>query len=197
VTRKLGPLSLHLAAGECAALAGPSGAGKTLLLRAIADLDPHRGEVYLDGREASQVSPEKWRRAVGMLPAESVWWYDMVGAHFPTASPSSLEVLGFDDDVLGWTVRRLSTGERARLGLARLLCNRLDVLLLDEPTASLDPVSTQRVEAVLAAYRSGQKAALLWVSHDPEQVERVAGRCWRLDGGKHDQTETRPVLVAS
>jgi ABC-type iron transport system FetAB ATPase subunit len=180
----LGPLSLALAAGECAALLGPSGAGKTLLLRAVADLDPHRGRVYLDEVECSGVSPERWRTAVGMLPAESAWWYDSVGEHFPLGSSPWLGALGFEDDVLGWEVRRLSTGERARLSLARLLGNRPRVLLLDEPTASLDPAGTRRVEALLLSYRIEHDAAVLWVSHDPGQAERVAERSLYLEKGR-------------
>jgi UDP-glucose/iron transport system ATP-binding protein len=181
---RLGPLSLTLGVGECAALYGPSGAGKTLLLRALADLDPHRGHVYLDEVECSGVSPERWRTAVGMLPAESAWWYDGVGQHFPRGSSPWLGALGFEDDVLGWEVRRLSTGERARLSLARLLDNRPRVLLLDEPTASLDPSGVRRVEALLLSYRIEHDAAVLWVSHDPGQADRVAERSLYLEDGR-------------
>jgi ABC-type multidrug transport system ATPase subunit len=89
-----------------------------------------------------------WRRRVGLLPAESGWWADRVGAHFittndarnPATTPTPiLARLGFEPDVLDWDVQRLSSGERQRLGLARLLLNRPEVLLLDEATANLDP----------------------------------------------------------
>jgi ABC-type iron transport system FetAB ATPase subunit len=183
-TRRLGPLSLDLQAGECTTLSGPSGAGKTLLLRALADLDPHRGQVYLDGMAASHVSPDRWRKAVGMLPAESAWWYDTVGEHFPDGASPWVKALGFEGDVLGWTVRRLSTGEKARLALARLLGNRPRVLLLDEPTASLDSASVHRVEGAMASYRAEHDAAVLWVSHDPAQVQRVGQCSLYLDGGR-------------
>ena len=74
--------SLSLSAGECIAVQGPSGAGKTLLLRAIADLDPNEGQVCLNGRDRSTIAGPEWRRLVGYLPAEPGWWADTVGEHF-------------------------------------------------------------------------------------------------------------------
>ncbi len=180
----IGPCELTLAAGECVCLSGPSGAGKTLLLRAIADLDPHEGEVKLNGESCTTMRAPQWRRRVGLLPAESAWWHDTVGPHFTHGDTALLLRLGFPPEVMGWQVRRLSTGERQRLALARLLANEPHVLLLDEPTASLDPANVGKVEEVIADYRHGHNAAVLWVSHDPQQIGRVADRQLRLHGGR-------------
>jgi ABC-type iron transport system FetAB ATPase subunit len=180
----LGPVDLIVAAGECIAVSGPSGSGKTLLLRAIADLDPHVGEVYLDDQPARRFHPAQWRRRVGLLPAESQWWYETVGAHFAVAEETSWQALGFERAALDWQIARLSTGERQRLALLRLLCNRPAVLLLDEPTAALDPVNVTRVEALLRDYRTQHDAAVLWVSHDPQQIRRVADRHYRIEHGR-------------
>ena len=163
-----------LGPGECLGVNGPSGSGKTLLLRAIADLDPHEGEVYLDGVPRSLVAPWLWRRQVGLLPAESAWWERTVGAHF-TRIPPALEALGFTEEVLAWPVDRLSSGERQRLALARLLGLAPRVLLLDEPTAHLDGENARRVEAVVRDFLEKGGAAV-WVSHDEAQLERVAQR---------------------
>lgn len=179
---------LEVAAGECVCLSGPSGAGKSLLLRAIADLDPHQGQVWLEGREARDFAPRDWRRLVGLLPAESQWWHESVGAHFNDVNEEQWRALGFSLDTQQWQVARCSTGERQRLALLRLLANRPRVLLLDEPTASLDPASVARVEALLAAYREERQAAVLWVSHDPSQIERIATRHLRLAAGNLEQT---------
>jgi ABC-type iron transport system FetAB ATPase subunit len=179
----VGPCDLAVAAGECLCVSGPSGAGKTLLLRAIADLDPHEGEVSLNGESCNTMRAPLWRRRVGLLPAESAWWQDTVGPHFADGEPELLRELGFPPEVLGWQVRRLSTGERQRLALARLLANEPEVLLLDEPTASLDPENVKRVEDLIARYRRQHRAAVVWVSHDPEQIARVAGRELRLHDG--------------
>ncbi len=177
-------MDLVVEPGECVAIAGPSGAGKTLFLRAIADLDVHDGQVWLDGTERASVPGPLWRRRVGLLPAESRWWRDTVGEHFAASDPEGLARLGFGPEVLDWPVVRLSSGERQRLALLRLLANRADALLLDEPTANLDAESAARVEALLADYRKGRDAALLWVSHDAAQGRRVARRRYRMDAGR-------------
>lgn len=180
----MGPLSLAVDAGECMCLAGPSGAGKTRLLRAIADLDPHDGEVFFEGRPSQRFPAPQWRRQVALLPAESHWWGDRVGEHFPPGDVPGLQVLNFGADVLNWPVSRLSSGERQRLALLRMLALTPRVLLLDEPTANLDPANIGRVEDLLTDYRRERGAALLWVSHDPAQIARVAHQVLRLDRGQ-------------
>lgn len=179
-TQGRGPYSLSLAAGECVSLRGASGSGKSLLLRAIADLDPHEGQVSLDGTACTATPAPLWRRQVALLPAESQWWGDEVGAHFPEDDCPYLAPLGFAPEVRHWQVSRLSTGEKQRLALARVLMNRPRVLLLDEPTASLDPTNSAALEAVVAAYQRQTGAAVLWVSHDAAQAARVGQRHFHL-----------------
>lgn len=184
VTRHVGPLDLELAAGECVALSGPSGAGKTLLLRAVADLDAHGGEVWLEGTACQSMRAHEWRCRVGLLQAESQWWGERIGEHFQDVDEALLGELGFGREVMGWEVARCSTGERQRLALLRLLQNRPQVLLLDEPTASLDAENVSRVEAVIARLRQEQELAVLWVSHDAAQAGRVATRRLHMLGGQ-------------
>ncbi len=181
--RSWGPVDLDIAPAECVCLSGPSGSGKTLLLRAIADLDPHEGSIVLGDLECRETAAPNWRRRVGLLPAESQWWDERVGDHFPSVDEDRLTHLGFDLDVLGWSVSRLSTGEKQRLALARLLSNDPSALLLDEPTASLDPDNVSRAEAMIASYRREAGAPVLWVSHDPAQITRVADRAYRMHNG--------------
>jgi ABC-type iron transport system FetAB ATPase subunit len=188
--RLLAPVDLTVDAGELVFLSGASGSGKSLLLRAIADLDPNSGEAWCGKTARSSLPAHVWRRRVGLLPAESGWWADSVGAHFPQAAEadsrreSLLERVGFGPEVLEWEVRRLSTGERQRLALARLLANGPEVLLLDEATANLDPENRSRIEAVIADYRADEAAAVLWVSHDPEQRARMNGRRLMIHDGR-------------
>jgi ABC-type iron transport system FetAB ATPase subunit len=118
-----------------------------------------------------------------MLPAESAWWSDTVRDHFETPGETEVERLGFGVEVMDWTVSRLSTGERQRLALLRLLGIAPRALLLDEPTANLDPDSTRRVELLLSDYMARHEACSLWVTHDPEQVSRVSARHFVLSGG--------------
>ena len=110
-THILKPASLWLSGGECIAIRGPSGGGKTLLLRAIADLDPSDGVVCLEGRDRTTMSGPEWRRLVGYLPAEPGWWADTVGEHFTDWRTAACVAgdLGFPDDAKDWPIARLST----------------------------------------------------------------------------------------
>lgn len=175
-----GPYHLSVEAGECICLTGPSGVGKTLLLRSMADLDSHEGRLLLDDVECQSVEAPDWRRRVGMLPAESQWWFDTVGEHFSCVNHELLDRLGFQEKTLNWQVSRLSTGERQRLSLLRLLCNQPQALLLDEPTASLDVANINQVEDIIASYRRRQGASVVWVTHDPLQAKRVADRRFEI-----------------
>src|SRR5215472_5743752 len=184
-TNLLKPASLSLSAGECIAVQGPSGAGKTLLLRAIADLDPNQGVVRLGGRDRSTIAGPEWRRLVGYVPAEPGWWADTVGEHFSewTAALPCVRELGFPEEAKAWPISRLSAGERLRLALIRALMVQPKVLLLDEPTAALDPVSVAAVESLIATrVRAGR--AVLWVTHDAEQAKRIARRLLVVKGGQ-------------
>ncbi len=180
----VGPVSLAIDTGECLGMFGSSGSGKTLLLRAIADLEPHGGMVYLDGTEQAQIPAPAWRRQVALLPAESMWWFDTVGEHFSRIDAKGFSRLGFDTGMLTWPVSRLSSGERQRLALLRMLENHPRLLLLDEPSANLDPDNTARVELLLRTYREETGAAVLWIGHQQEQLRRVANRMVGLSDGR-------------
>ena len=177
----LPPVSFRLGAGELVCLCGPSGSGKTQLLRALVDLDVNKGSVTLHGVLRESLPPPQWRRKVALLPAESRWWEATVAEHFTLLDDQSLQQLGFDQDVADWRVERLSSGEKQRLALLRVLANRPEVLLFDEPTANLDAVNTQRVEKLVRDYLRANRASCLWVSHDREQIERLSQR--RLEMG--------------
>ena len=184
-TKILKPASFSLAAGECIAVKRPSGAGKTLLLRAIADLDPNQGLVRLEGRDRSTIPGPEWRRLVGYVPAEPGWWTETVGEHFGdwNAAAALLTNLGFPEEAKSWPIARLSTGERLRLALVRALMMRPKVLLLDEPTAALDTASVTAVESLIASrIRAG--LAVLWVTHDAGQARRIARRQLSVEAGR-------------
>lgn len=185
VIRHVGPIDLSIAAGECVCIQGASGTGKTLLLRALADLDAHAGEARLDGVACSSLPAPVWRRAVALVVAESQWWCEQVRDHFDHGvDPLWMERLGLPAAAMDWALGRCSTGERQRLALLRTLMQAPAALLLDEPTGNLDQDSTLRVEALLDEYRQQRQAAVLWVSHDSAQIERVAQRSYLLENGQ-------------
>ena len=182
-----GPFDLVLAAGEALAVTGPSGAGKSVFLRMVADLDPNEGEALLDGVPRRSMSGPVWRARVGYAAAEPGWWHEQVGAHFadplPELAREEAARLLLRPDIFDGPVRLCSTGERQRLALLRSLAIGPTVLLLDEPTAALDPASTAAVEDLLRE-RQGDGMALLLVTHDAAQAARLGNRVMRLREGR-------------
>jgi ABC-type iron transport system FetAB ATPase subunit len=173
----LPPLSFEVADGECLAVEGASGAGKTLLLRAIADLDAATGDVVVDGEERREMPAHEWRQRVRYCAAEPAWWADTPRACFPTPLPPRvyrlMQSLDLEASMLDRPVSALSTGERQRLALVRALLDEPKVLLLDEPTGALDPQSLALVEELIR-FQMLSGHSILLVSHDRAQVERLA-----------------------
>lgn len=178
----LEPLDLVIDEGETVTLSGPSGSGKSQLLRAIADLDPHGGMAWLGETAADEMPAPQWRRKVGYLPAESGWWEELSGQHF--SGTPELEALGLAERILLSPVGHLSSGERQRLAVFRMLQQQPQILLLDEPTANLDPHHTQLVENWIFQYQQQHGTPVLWVTHDPEQRQRVGKRHFEIHNKK-------------
>jgi len=180
----IGPISFAVSDGECVAITGPSGTGKSVLLRAIADLDPNEGSVQTRELDRSTTSGPQWRKHVAMLPAESGWWHESVASHFqnPALASERLPSVGLPKDAMGWEVARLSTGEKHRLALLRCLEANPKVLLLDEPTAALDHDTTMRIESLLK-HQLASGTTILIVTHDAAQAARMADRILHLENG--------------
>jgi ABC-type iron transport system FetAB ATPase subunit len=186
---QVGPIDLQVESGTCIAIQGRSGAGKSVLLRMIADLDVHQGDVLLDGQACSAMTAPAWRRRVTYVAPESGWWRERVGEHFASEDQlgSLLPAVGIDADAATWAVARLSTGERQRIALLRAMQPENRVLLLDEPTSGLDPDSIGKVERLLRQ-RMAAGTSILLVTHDPQQAARMAQRRFELrDGQLHPE----------
>jgi putative ABC transport system ATP-binding protein len=178
-----GPFALEVAGGRVLAISGASGAGKSLFLRMVADLDPNEGEVSLNGVSRASLPAHQWRRRIPYVAAESGWWAQSVRDHF---APDQLERaralaerLGVGAAPFDGPVDRLSTGERQRLALVRAFILDSPALLLDEPTGPLDPVSVRKVEAFLQE-RLAAGTVIVLVSHDPAQGARLGARRLRM-----------------
>ena len=187
----LQPVSFELGAGECVAVRGASGSGKTAMLRALADLDPTDGTVGLDGVDRMAMPAPDWRRRMTYVAAESAWWADVVRQHFAdwAGACETAAVLGLAVECGDWPVARLSTGEKQRLGFLRAFMQRPAVLLLDEPTSGLDADATAAVETLVRRHLADNGVAL-WVTHDRAQARRLAHRVLEVDDGL--VTEVRP-----
>jgi ABC-type iron transport system FetAB ATPase subunit len=184
----LSGISLTLRGGELTALAGPSGVGKTSLLRAIVRLDePDGGRVVVDGRDAGELDPRALRRRVGFVAQSPAMLPGTVrdnlayalGAPGERALAEALRATGLPRELLHRDAHRLSGGEQARVAVARALTRDPGALLLDEPTAALDPDATAAVERLLGAL-AARGLALLVVTHDAAQAERIADHTVRL-----------------
>lgn len=186
-SRHVGPVSVDIAAGECIAIVGDSGSGKSVFLRILADLDAGTGAVFLDGVARDTMTAPAWRAQVVYQAAELAWWDTTAEAHIPAAqhafAAGLLPLLSLKPGALQADLAVLSTGERQRLGLIRSLAVAPKVLLLDEPTASLDQATTLAVEAVLRDCLA-KGLAIVIVTHAQEQAARLAGRSFRMANGQ-------------
>ena len=190
-----GPYALALQPGTITALTGPSGSGKSLLLRALADLDPGAGTVTLAGTPRDAIPAPEWRRKVAYLAAEAGWWDDRVIDHFPRGRLDEARVMAarlkLAPALFDHSVARLSTGEKQRLALIRILLNDPPVLLLDEPTSALDAGSVGAVEGLIRE-KAANGTTILFTTHDAAQAKRLASRhlAIKTDGSGLD--EVRP-----
>lgn len=172
----LPPLSFTVADGECLAVEGPSGSGKSRLLRAIADLDPAEGYVLLDGTERREMPAWQWRRLVRYAAAEPGWWTDTAAAALSGEGSRIAKLvsdLGLDPGIVERPLSQLSTGERQRLAIVRALADQPRVLLLDEPTGALDTGSAALAEELIR-YQVLAGRSVVLVSHDAAQIARLA-----------------------
>jgi len=179
-------------------LMGPNGTGKSTLLRLCALLEaPDRGRVnYLaDGRPLAPDLALK-RRITLLLPGVGVFNTSVFnnvayGLKIRGLNPREIEArVGAILEVVGLAAKRrqraldLSTGQSKRLGLARAMVIDPEVILLDEPTASIDQENSEIIEGIIRKVKAERKATIIMVTHDPAQAERLGDRLlFMKDGG--------------
>lgn len=191
-------LSFSLEAGERLGISGPSGSGKTVLMRTLAGLAPlQEGNILLEGKPQSQWHMPTYRARVvylaqrPALPEGTVEaalrapfrFHVHAGQGLPrTRLDEYLGLLELGSEFLGQRTDNLSGGESQLAAALRALLPAPRILLLDEPTASLDAEAVNRMEALIQRWLSSEAGrACLWTSHDQSQLERMTDRVLTLN----------------
>lgn len=204
-------LTLEVPRTAITALVGPSGAGKTSLLRLLNRLDdPTGGEVWFDGRPITSYPVGALRRRVGFVFQRPVMFAGTVadnlreavtlgGAEDTAGAPSLERVLAAVELSAGYAGREaggLSGGEQQRVSLARALMTRPQVLLLDEPTSALDPEVAERLLATIARLPGEHGVSVVMVTHRLAEARQVSTHMTMLEGGRVVESGTTSQLFA-
>ena len=197
-------INLSVDRGEVFALIGPTGAGKTTLLRIIDLLEvPSAGEIYFDGKCIPRSGKQRLeiRRRMSFIHQKpqvfNLSVYDNVACGLGWRGEERDRIAGKVDHILEMVglkgyknrnARTLSGGEAQRVALARSLVLEPEVLLLDEPTANLDPVSTTKIEQLISNVARQRNTTMIMATHDMSQGQQLADRIGVLLDGRLVQT---------
>ena len=190
-------VSFEVPSGRFFTILGPSGSGKSTLLRCIDRLlEPTAGAVLLDGEPAARMPVQTLRQRVGMVFQTAALFDGTVldnvlyGPRLRreqldgAAAGELLERVALPRAFAAKAVTELSGGEAQRVSLARALANHPEVLLLDEPTASLDPTASAQIERLLVQLAAETELTFVFVTHNLEQARRVGDRGLLLVDGR-------------
>lgn len=206
-------INLIIQPGEFLSIVGSSGAGKSTLLKMIyAEEEPSVGEVYFNGRAISQIKRKHlpfFRRNIGtvfqdfkLLPQRTAfenvaYALEVDGkstAEINQEVPEILEIVGLGNKMHKFP-KQLSGGEQQRVSLARALIHRPKVIIADEPTGNLDPVSTNEIIQLLLEINSFGTTILL-ATHNKSVVDKISKRVVVLSNNRivHDQDKGKYIL---
>ena len=202
-------ISFELAQGTTVALLGGNGAGKTTTIAMLLGLVmPTSGEVRVFGADISRnrgtvAHKLNFQSPYVDLPARLTVRQNLTvyaGLYGIANIPERIAYIAEDfqiEPLLDRDTGKLSAGQKTRVGLAKALLNAPELLLLDEPTASLDPDTADWIRRKLRDYARSRGATLLLASHNMTEVERLADRVILLDAGRIIEDETPKALIAT
>lgn len=193
----LAQVNLVVAPGEIVCLLGPSGSGKSSLLRCLNLLiEPPVNTIFLDKQDIAGLDVVELRQRVGMVFQQAALFPGNVRdnlAYGPSLRQEKLadsdishllDLVGLDAKIAHQPADTLSGGQAQRVSLARTLANQPQALLLDEPTSALDPGATRTIEETILNLRQKLGLTVLWVTHNIEEARRVADRIYLLVDGR-------------
>jgi NitT/TauT family transport system ATP-binding protein len=196
-------VSLEVREGEFVAIVGPSGCGKTTLLNMVAGfIPPSRGEIVLDGRRVKGPGPDRGVvfQSFALFPWKTVLENVSFGPKMRGAPRAEREQIGREylalvglAEVEGRYPMELSGGMQQRVGVARALANRPDVLLMDEPFASVDAQTRMTLQEELTRIWQARRPTVLFVTHDVEEAVFLANRVVVLSRGPGRVVAELPV----
>ena len=187
--------------GEITTLVGPSGAGKTTLIRLCNGLiSPTKGRIYIHDQPIDEYNPVDLRKKVGMVMQGVTMLKGTVRENLAiplklqdktlTDEEASrlLDMVGLPASFLDKNSNSLSGGQKQRISIARSLVNRPSVLLLDEITSSLDTVSQQEVESLIKRINEEYKTTIVWITHNLRQALNIGDYSWVMMDGEVIET---------
>jgi putative ABC transport system ATP-binding protein len=205
-TRTVDTISFIFKKSSIYNIVGPSGAGKTSFLRLLNRLDePTSGEIFFYDKMLPEYPPPELRKRVSMIFQEPYLFTGTVKDNLDFCCPDKklenyafhLERVGLRPEFAEKESSELSVGEKQRVALARSLVMNPEVLLLDEPTAALDPTSAQTIEHLILSLASELCLTAIMVTHNPEQAKRMGGRALLLFAGKLIESGDTDELLAN
>ena len=209
----LDDISLTIESGSFVVLIGPSGCGKTTTLKLLNKLiEPTSGEIYIDGKPISKEDPIKLRRNIGYV-IQNIGLFphltikenielipklkgDKSEEEISETTERLIKMVGLDpDEFLYKYPTELSGGQQQRIGVIRAIATDADIILMDEPFSSLDPITRTQLQEWLYELQQELKKTIIFVTHDMDEALKLADKICIMQGGKIQQYDTAENLL--
>jgi len=194
-------INVKITENEIFTIVGPSGSGKSMFLRTLNRLlEPDSGDIFLDGVSIFTMDPRELRRKVGMvfqipiifpgtvedniLSGPRIWGKEVSGVEKMNMVRQSLDSVDLPREYAIRDSSKVSVGEQQRVCIARAIANDPDVILMDEPTASLDPKTTLKIESLIRKLNQELGITFVIITHNIQQARKIGDTTMLMKAGK-------------